>query len=696
MENPYSHPSDLLSPLARIQKIGKIKGQSISVELMIEKIDTKFVGLSIDTNHLQFSLTRCIAYFGIDAVINHIDVLQNDKVILLAVTLKGYAKHTSEVFESLHPGLYLGRLFALDPRRKVSSCPYIQRLLDKIDVHHDPLFSFGKHYHTAPEMVKKNGSCHIKLPIAMENQLGAQALESIPFLLKGLGHKDVSINKLFDLFLKERGQGELRKTTLYTSIPFSIKTLYSVVDQENLIDGEISNSSNLLSPLNARNGVCFIFHNLKKKLQEIPLVFYTQEPFREQFSFSQRDRLNKILTSQDQIFKVFATSDDLTKAAIFVTKGTFLENLKQEDWIASNYKPTNKLVIPPTNIAQQHGIQEFIKNQPVYPIFKAIEADDISSEGVIFTNYFPAPIMKQYLLHEKVRRFVKAIYFKTPSFTHGQYFSTDDRAFLQDLAKANIDVHWIDFAYKLILKYVMRKDNNSGMFIPKDREYEFRNATVFGIYGSSRLETTLKLELLALFKGIKEMKKHCNHYKINPDTPICIMTGGGPGIMSNGNWIASKLDILSCGNAVDFRKPHQSEAQAEPMNPYLQAKMTYRLEQIIIRQSDFNVDFPIFFQGGIGTDLELCLEKLLMQIDAKSVVPILLFGEKDYWEKKITSQYKINLRTGTIKGSEWISNSTFCVQTAQQALDIYHKFFTGQLALGRDLPPNPQGFMDVL
>jgi predicted Rossmann-fold nucleotide-binding protein len=696
MKNPYTHPSDLYSPQACIKKVHPIKGRIRIVELIIQDIDEHYLGLTIDTCHLQFSLKRSIAFFGIDSTIANIEILNNEKIILLEIALKSYNSNALVVLKALCEGLYVGKLFALDPRRRVASGSYLERLLDRVDADQEPLFSFGKHYHTHLEVQKKQDYCNINLPIVTQQRLVADTAHSIPLLIKGLERKNFAINQVFDLFLEEKKLTSCSKTTLYKSIPFSIKSLFAVVNQESLEGNGISNSANLFCPLHAPEGLCFIFHDLKESLKELALTFYTQEPFREQFSFSQRDSLNKQLASSKDIFKVFNSVDDRSKSAIFIAKGTHLKALKNSDWIESNYKPSNKLCIPPSNLKESFNIQEFIKNQPFYPIFKAIDTGGISSEGVLFCNYFPAPIMKQYLLHERVRRYIKAIYFKTPSFTHGQYFSTDDRALLQDLAKANIAVYWVDFEYKLVLQYIMRQDNNSGMFIPKGRQQEFREASVFGIYGSSRLETNLKLELLSLFKGLKEMKKHCNHQKINPETPFCIMTGGGPGIMNNGNWIASKLNILSCGNAVDFRKPHQKEENAEPMNPYLQAKMTYRLEQIIIRQSDFNVDFPIFFQGGIGTDLELCLEKLLMQIEAKSVVPILLFGSKQYWQDKISSQYKINLETGTIKGSEWISNSIFCVQTAQQALDIYHKFFTGSLKLGKDLPANPQGFTDVV
>lgn len=103
---------------------------------------------------------------------------------------------------------------------------------------------------------------------------------------------------------------------------------------------------------------------------------------------------------------------------------------------------------------------------------------------------------------------------------------------------------------------------------------------------------------------------------------------------------------------MDFTKPHEEVELIEEVNPYIQAKMTYRLEHIIIRQAEFSLDFPIFFTGGLGTDFELMLECLRIQVGMRSPAPILLFGSPDYWKQKITPKYQLNRKTGTIKVAE--------------------------------------------
>ena len=74
--------------------------------------------------------------------------------------------------------------------------------------------------------------------------------------------------------------------------------------------------------------------------------------------------------------------------------------------------------------------------------------------------------------------------------------------------------------------------------------------------------------------------------------------------------------------------------------------------------------------------------------------PMILFGPVKYWEEKITSRYLCNLENGTIKGSEWISNCFYCIQSAEQGIRIYRDFFSGKLPIGKDGPAYKKGFCD--
>jgi predicted Rossmann-fold nucleotide-binding protein len=123
--------------------------------------------------------------------------------------------------------------------------------------------------------------------------------------------------------------------------------------------------------------------------------------------------------------------------------------------------------------------------------------------------------------------------------------------------------------------------------------------------------------------------------------------------------------------------------------------MTYRLDKLVERQAEFNLDFPIFLTGGIGTDFEFCLEEVRRKVGSTPAVPILLMGEKEYWKAKITTRFQCNLESGTIQGSEWLSNCFYVVKNAEKGLSVYREFFKGTLKIGKGGPVYPEGFVFV-
>lgn len=698
-KNIYNRPYDLITPDGRISEIKTRDLNHVEAYIEIDDIFSGFLGYQIDPSLIHFNIKSTFAQLGVNGVGLEYEFNQKLGKAKVKVAFTAFNAIGQELLKYLTKDVYVGKLFAADDRRRVRTADYLHRLLGKTDADGHPLLILSEEYKSEQiiEQPEKNRTI-VKIPLNPGHWVySEEVIGLIPTIAKGLQSPDMSFRNFLFLHQKHvQGRRVLppEGLLLVKSMAMALRTLFAKVVPDELPSGYLHASADIIEP-QQETGDIFEFHGSStEEITHIPLEFYTLEPYREHSFFLDRYLVECSKENPEYLFNAFDTAPG-DKCATFIVKGKQLLNLSKEDWIQSDLPTSSCLFIPPEDRHERAILDNFIRSQAIYPIAKSMLDGYITSQGIILTTHFPTPPLKQLLINEKVTRTLKAIYFKTPSRTYGDFFSHDDRAFLQDLAKASVDVYWVDFNYKLVLKYILRRENDTGMFVPIDRIHEFKNGTFFGIYGSKFIASENSDELKALFQGLLEMRNELDHPLFNPEVSLLITTGGGPGMMAVGNQIASELGILSCGNAVDFTKPHETIDMVEEMNPHIQAKMTYRLEQLFVRQAEFVLDFPIIFQGGFGTDFELILELLRVQVGMRPAAPILLFGSPEYWKKKISSLFHINRKTGTIKGSEWVSNTLFCVQNHKSALSIYYKYFTNRLHIGKDYPPQELGFVVV-
>lgn len=691
---------DLATPDGIIKELLHIDDKTAEAIVLITDISPSFVGFQIEQQRVFFNIKSTLAQLGIDGIGQSYEFDPKNHLVEVKVLLTAKGRIAEIMLKYLTKGIYIGKLFAADERRRVRDPFYISRMFGRSDRFGKPLLSLGG-LHGSDDLIldKVDGRTVAYLTLQNGRLSYEPSIEGfIPTIAKALS-AGLPMRELLKLHQEWKPllprNVEENEILLVRTLPLHIRTVFGRVVNELLAQGYQHTTASILQPDTSASGDIYeLYGKSKRELTDIPLEFYTLEPYREHVFYSDRDQLQSCLEDTNTLFKAFETAPLPVdyQASVFIVKGQQLLNLKSEDWMVRDPR-LHEFPGIWHSTRQALMVERYIEQQSSYPFLKSIDDGTITSQGILLTRYFPSPLMKRMLLSDQVQRHLKGIYFQYPSHSFNKFFSDEDRALLHDLDKFGIPVYWVDEETGKILQYAQKQDCDSGLFVPLNQVETFLKSTVFGIYGSNLLAGSFEKELRALLSGILKMRPEMNHKMLHNDTPLCLVTGGGPGAMEVGNRVAKELGILSCANIVDFRVKNNPVVNEQLANSYVEAKMTYRLDKLVERQAEFNLDYPIILPGGIGTDFEFCLEEVRRKVGATEATPIILFGENEYWAKKITSRFQCNLSTGTIKGSEWLSNCFYCIQHAEQGIKIYHDFFSGILPIGKDGPIYEDGFV---
>jgi uncharacterized protein (TIGR00730 family) len=162
------------------------------------------------------------------------------------------------------------------------------------------------------------------------------------------------------------------------------------------------------------------------------------------------------------------------------------------------------------------------------------------------------------------------------------------------------------------------------------------------------------------------------------ETPLYVVTGGGPGIMEAGNRGAFEQGGKSIGLNIVLQ--HE-----QAPNPYITPELCFQFHYFGLRKMHFLMRSValVCFPGGFGTLDELFEALTLIQTGKSRRRPVLLFG-REFWTRLIN--FELLVETGMISASD-LQLFRF-VETAEEAWSALEGEYGFELREhGKDTPP---------
>jgi uncharacterized protein (TIGR00730 family) len=162
------------------------------------------------------------------------------------------------------------------------------------------------------------------------------------------------------------------------------------------------------------------------------------------------------------------------------------------------------------------------------------------------------------------------------------------------------------------------------------------------------------------------------------ETPIYVVTGGGPGIMEAGNRGAFDMGGKSIGLNIVLQ--HE-----QAPNPYITPELCFQFHYFGLRKMHFLMRSValVCFPGGFGTLDEMFEALTLIQTGKSRRRPVLLFG-REFWTKLIN--FDLLVDTGMISALD-LQLFRF-VETAEEAWSVLESEYGFELRENdKDLPP---------
>ena len=176
----------------------------------------------------------------------------------------------------------------------------------------------------------------------------------------------------------------------------------------------------------------------------------------------------------------------------------------------------------------------------------------------------------------------------------------------------------------------------SARIVPPDvAQLQMQAADASGDTAAVR-RATVALEMSQYYHEARRFSSIITERSRTMETPIYVVTGGGPGIMEAGNRGAHDVGGRSIG--LNIVLPHE-----QAPNPYITPELCFQFHYFALRKMHFVMRSIalVCFPGGFGTLDELFETMTLVQTGKSRPRPILLFG-RAFWEKLIDFQHLVD------------------------------------------------------
>ena len=160
------------------------------------------------------------------------------------------------------------------------------------------------------------------------------------------------------------------------------------------------------------------------------------------------------------------------------------------------------------------------------------------------------------------------------------------------------------------------------------------------------------------------------------DTPVYVVTGGGPGIMEAGNRGAHQCGGRSIG--LNIVLPHE-----QAPNPYITPELCFQFHYFGLRKMHFLMRSIglVAFPGGFGTLDELFEALTLIQTGKCRKRPVLLFG-REFWSRLVN--FDLLIDTGMISPGD--VDLFRYVETAEEAWEVLEREYEFDVPRARRAP----------